>query len=130
MERKVKDLEQDLKEATPYPRIASLSSDRLCPNFWCKCPYHMKKKQPPPSPPSSSGGAGPSQYSGASGGYDGVGPYYRHNLVGPESGPWSRMGLKDSYNGLANRTLCRCFGPRLAVYLDRYACLNSLDIDS
>jgi hypothetical protein len=40
------------------------------------------------------------------------------------------MGLKDSYNGLADQTLCRCFGPMLAVYLDRYACLNSLDRDS
>jgi hypothetical protein len=40
------------------------------------------------------------------------------------------MGLKDGYDGLANRTLYRCFGPRLAVYLDRYVCLNSLDIDS
>jgi hypothetical protein len=29
------------------------------------------------------------------------------------------MELKDNYNGLANRTLCRCFGPREAVYLDR-----------
>jgi hypothetical protein len=36
---------------------------------------------------------------------------YHHNLGRPESGPWSKMGLKDSYNGLANRTLCRCFGP-------------------
>jgi hypothetical protein len=40
------------------------------------------------------------------------------------------MGLKDRYNGLANQILCRCFGPRLAVYLDKYVCLNSLDIDS
>jgi hypothetical protein len=40
------------------------------------------------------------------------------------------MGLKDNYNGFANRILCRCFGPRLAVYLDKYVCLNSLDIDS
>jgi hypothetical protein len=45
---------------------------------------------------------------------------YRHNLDRLESGPWSKMDLKDSYNGLANRTLCRCFGPRVAVYLDRY----------
>jgi hypothetical protein len=30
---------------------------------------------------------------------------YRHNLGRLESGPWSKMGLKDSYNGLANRTL-------------------------
>jgi hypothetical protein len=40
------------------------------------------------------------------------------------------MGLKDSYNRLADRTLCRYFGPRLAVYLDRYVCLNGLDRDS
>jgi hypothetical protein len=40
------------------------------------------------------------------------------------------MVLKDRYNGLANRTLLQSFGPRLAVYLDRYVCLNSLDIDS
>jgi hypothetical protein len=40
------------------------------------------------------------------------------------------MGLKDSYNGLADRTLCRCFGQRLAVYLDRNVCLNDLDRDS
>jgi hypothetical protein len=40
------------------------------------------------------------------------------------------MDLKDRYNGLANRTLCRCFGPKVTVYLDRYVCLNSLDRDS
>jgi hypothetical protein len=40
------------------------------------------------------------------------------------------MGLKDSYNALANRTLCRCLRPRLVVYLDRHVCLNSLDRDS
>jgi hypothetical protein len=40
------------------------------------------------------------------------------------------MDLKDSYNGLANRTLCRYFGPRVAVYLDRYVCLNNLNRDS
>jgi hypothetical protein len=40
------------------------------------------------------------------------------------------MGLKDSHNGLANRTLCTCLGPRLAVYLDRHVSLNSLDRDS
>jgi hypothetical protein len=55
---------------------------------------------------------------------------YRHNLDRLESGPWSKMDLKDSYNGLANRTLCRYFGPRVAVYLDRFVCLNSLDRDS
>jgi hypothetical protein len=55
---------------------------------------------------------------------------YRHNLDRLESGPWSKMDLKDSYNGLANRTLGRCFGPRVAVYLDRYVYLNSLDRDS
>jgi hypothetical protein len=43
---------------------------------------------------------------------------------------WSKMGLKGSHNGLANQTLCRCLGPRLAVYLDRHVCLNSLDRDS
>jgi hypothetical protein len=37
-----------------------------------------------------------------------------------ESGPWNKMDLKDSYNGLVNWTLCRCFGPRVAMYLDRY----------
>jgi hypothetical protein len=31
------------------------------------------------------------------------------------------MDLKDNYNGLASPTLCRCFGPREAVYLGRYA---------
>jgi hypothetical protein len=40
------------------------------------------------------------------------------------------MVLKDSHNGLANRTLCRCLRLRLAVYLDRHVCLNSLDRDS
>jgi hypothetical protein len=44
------------------------------------------------------------------------------------------MDLKNRYNGLANRTLCRCFGPRVTVHLDRnvdrYVCLNSLDRDS
>jgi hypothetical protein len=38
--------------------------------------------------------------------------------------------VKDSYNGLANRALHRCFGPMMAVYLDRYVHLNSLDRDS
>jgi hypothetical protein len=55
---------------------------------------------------------------------------YRRNLGGPERWAVEQDGLKDGYNGFANRTLCRCSGPRLAVYLDRYACLNSLDIDS
>jgi hypothetical protein len=55
---------------------------------------------------------------------------YRHNLDRPESGPRSKMGLEDSYNGLANQTLCRCFEPMMAVYQDRYVCLNSLDRDS
>jgi hypothetical protein len=40
------------------------------------------------------------------------------------------MDSKDSHNGLANRTLCRCLRSRLAVYLDRHVCLNSLDRDS
>jgi hypothetical protein len=40
------------------------------------------------------------------------------------------MGSKDSYSGLANRTLCRCLRLRLPMYLDRYVCLNSLDRDS
>jgi hypothetical protein len=37
------------------------------------------------------------------------------------------MGSKDSHNRLANRTLCRCLRPRLAMYLDSHVCLNSLD---
>jgi hypothetical protein len=40
------------------------------------------------------------------------------------------MGSKDSYNGLANRALCRCLRPRSAVYVDRHVCLNNLDRDS
>jgi hypothetical protein len=40
------------------------------------------------------------------------------------------MGSKGSHSGLRNRTLCRCLRPRLAMYLDRYVCLNSLDRDS
>jgi hypothetical protein len=55
---------------------------------------------------------------------------YRHNLDRPERWPRSKMGLKDSHNRLANRTLCRCLRPRLAVYLDRHVCLNSLARDS
>jgi hypothetical protein len=35
------------------------------------------------------------------------------------------MGSKDSHSGLANRALCRCLRPRLAMYLDRHVCLNS-----
>jgi hypothetical protein len=54
----------------------------------------------------------------------------RHNLGRLESGPWSKRDVKDSYNGLANRALHRCFGPMMAVYLDRYVHLNSLDRDS
>jgi hypothetical protein len=46
---------------------------------------------------------------------------YYHNLGRMECGPWSKMGLKDSYNGLANQTLYKCFGPMTAVYLDKYA---------
>ncbi|KAF8731296.1 hypothetical protein HU200_016350 [Digitaria exilis] len=41
--------------------------DPLCPDVWCKCPYHMKKNQPPPPPTSSGGGAGPSKFSGGDG---------------------------------------------------------------
>jgi hypothetical protein len=40
------------------------------------------------------------------------------------------MGSKDSHSGLANQTLYRCLRPRLAMYLDRHVCLNSLDRDS
>jgi hypothetical protein len=36
------------------------------------------------------------------------------------SGPRSKMDLEDDYNGLADRTLHRSFGPREAVYRDRY----------
>jgi hypothetical protein len=43
---------------------------------------------------------------------------------------WSKMGLKGSHNRLANHTLCKCLGPRLAVYLDRHVGLNSLYRDS
>jgi hypothetical protein len=55
---------------------------------------------------------------------------YRHNSGGPEGGPRSKMGLKDGHNGPADRTLCRCLGPRSAVFLDRHVCLNSLDRDT
>jgi hypothetical protein len=50
--------------------------------------------------------------------------------AGQKGGLRSKMGPKDSYSGLANRTLCRCLRPRLAMYLDKYVCLNSLDRDS
>jgi hypothetical protein len=50
--------------------------------------------------------------------------------VGQKGGPRSKMGSKGSHSGLANRTLCRCLRLRLAMYLDRYVCLNSLDRDS
>jgi hypothetical protein len=40
------------------------------------------------------------------------------------------MGSKGNHNGLANRPLCECLRPGLAMYLDRHVCLNSLDIDS
>jgi hypothetical protein len=53
---------------------------------------------------------------------------YRHNLDRPESGPWSKMGLKNSYNGLADPM--QVFWAQMSVYLDRYVCLNSLDRDS
>jgi hypothetical protein len=48
--------------------------------------------------------------------------------VGQKGGPRSKT--KGNHSGLANRTLCRCLTPRLAMYLDRYLCLNSLDRDS
>jgi hypothetical protein len=55
---------------------------------------------------------------------------YHHNLGRLESRPWSKRGLKDSYNGLANRALYRYFGPMTAMYPNRYVCLNILDRDS
>jgi hypothetical protein len=55
---------------------------------------------------------------------------YHHNSGGPERWAEEKMGSKDSHSGLANRTLCRCLRPRLAIYLDRHVCLNSLDRDS
>jgi hypothetical protein len=39
------------------------------------------------------------------------------------------MGLKDSHNGLANRTLCRCLGAKVGRVSSRHVCLNSLDRD-
>ncbi|KAF8652052.1 hypothetical protein HU200_062996 [Digitaria exilis] len=67
LQRQVDCLNCQLKEATPYPYTVSLIEDPLCPDVWCKCPYHMKKNQPPPSPTSSGGGAGPSKFSGGGG---------------------------------------------------------------
>jgi hypothetical protein len=40
------------------------------------------------------------------------------------------MGSKGNHNGFANWALCTCLRPRLAMYLDRHMCLNSLDRDS
>jgi hypothetical protein len=40
------------------------------------------------------------------------------------------MGSKGNHSGLANQPLCGCLSPGLAMYLDRYVCLNSLDRDS
>ncbi|KAF8662485.1 hypothetical protein HU200_056074 [Digitaria exilis] len=67
LQRKVDCLNSQLKEATPYPCTVSLIEDPLCPDVWCKCPYHMKKNQPPPPPTSSGGGVGPSPFSGGGG---------------------------------------------------------------
>jgi hypothetical protein len=40
------------------------------------------------------------------------------------------MGSKDNRSGLANRPLRGCLRLGLAMYLDRYICLNSLNRDS
>jgi hypothetical protein len=40
------------------------------------------------------------------------------------------MGSKDNRSGLANRPLCGRLRPGLAMYLDSFVCLNSLDRDS
>jgi hypothetical protein len=40
------------------------------------------------------------------------------------------MGSKDNRGELANRPLRGRLRPRLAMYLDRYVCLNSLGRDS
>jgi hypothetical protein len=50
--------------------------------------------------------------------------------MGQKGGPRSKMGSKDNRSGLANRPLCGCLRPGLAIYLDRQVCLNNLERDS
>jgi len=63
-EMKVDALQDSLDNANPW--VCSIAGDPICPDMWCKCPYHHNKDQPP-SPPSFGGAAyseaGPSQFS-------------------------------------------------------------------
>ena len=63
LQSRVETLEAQV-EANPW--VISIAGDPLCPDPWCKCPYHHKKDQPPSPPSSGVAGfheAGPSQYS-------------------------------------------------------------------
>ena len=50
LEGKVKSLEEDEDKKTPL--VVSLEDDPLCPDPFCKCPYHPRSDWPPKSPPS------------------------------------------------------------------------------
>jgi hypothetical protein len=50
--------------------------------------------------------------------------------TGQKGGLRGKMDSKGNHSGLANRTLCRCLRPRLAMYLDTHVCLNNSDRDS
>jgi hypothetical protein len=50
--------------------------------------------------------------------------------AGQKGGPRSKMGSKGNHSGLANRTLCGCLRPGLAMYLDMHVRLNSSNRDS
>ncbi|WVZ74513.1 hypothetical protein U9M48_022685, partial [Paspalum notatum var. saurae] len=50
LECKVKSLEEDDEKKTRL--VISLEDDPLCPDPFCKCPYHPRSDWPPKSPPS------------------------------------------------------------------------------
>ncbi|WVZ62634.1 hypothetical protein U9M48_012355 [Paspalum notatum var. saurae] len=54
LEGKVKSLEEDEDKKTPL--VVSLEDDPLCPDPFCKCPYHPRSDWPPKSPPSGGHG--------------------------------------------------------------------------
>ncbi|WVZ69581.1 hypothetical protein U9M48_018349 [Paspalum notatum var. saurae] len=54
LECEVKSLEEDAKKKTPL--VVSLEDDPLCPDPFCKCPYHPRSDWPPKSPPSGGHG--------------------------------------------------------------------------
>ena len=48
LQQRVETLEADLA-ANPYA-VINAEGDPICPNPWCKCPYHHNNNRPPSSP--------------------------------------------------------------------------------